>query len=286
MTSPSLKHLDMIQASEYCYKHIPTKYQNASLAVEQQELLKDKFKVQLLMKKGVEVCPRCQTESYTQETQAVLQEYADTIEARTKLGLLAKCSVISDATIKMARFDNYEESGQEEKANKQKAMQLAELYKHGEVFNIWIQSPITGVGKSHLAMSILKSLNSYEASTLFLDLDQMMRLIKGSFNDKDSMYTEPYFVSLAIGVDYLVLDDLGAETGDVDTLKHASDYTSQILRAIMNGRQDKSTIITTNLSSTKLKSIYDPKVVSRLMTKMETIVFKQAKDKRFKKLDF
>lgn len=272
--------------SDYCYKHIPSKYQESKLSADQWELVKDKFKVQLVMSKGEGVCPRCKTDSYTNETRDVIQAYANTREGRIKSNVLTKHSVISDETIKFARFDNYDESGQEEKANKQKAMYLAEKYKHGEVFNIWIQSPITGVGKSHLAMSILKSLNSYEASTLFLDLDQMMRLIKGSFNDKDSMYTEPYFVSLAIGVDYLVLDDLGAETGDVDTLKHASDYTSQILRAIMNGRQGKSTIITTNLSSTKLNSIYDPKVVSRLMTKMQSIVFKQAKDKRFKKLDF
>ena len=156
----------------------------------------------------------------------------------------------------------------------------------GEQFNLWIQSEITGVGKSHLAMSILKALNSLERSCLFLDIDETLRKIRGSFDNEDSKYTEQYFIDLATEVDFLVLDDLGAETGDIATTKRASDYTSKVLRAIVNGRQHKSTIITTNLVSNQLNNIYDRKVISRMMTNIESITFKQSMDKRIKKIDF
>ncbi|MGE7922350.1 hypothetical protein ACQKND_04080 [Viridibacillus arvi] len=48
----------------------------------------------------------------------------------------------------------------------------------------------------------------------------------------------------------------------------------------MNSRQDKATIITTNLPSTKLKHMYDGKVMSRMMRGVKSIVFKESIDKR------
>lgn len=236
---------------------------------------------------GQVICTRCELDKQNEvEEKAFNKELHKGLAAR-KFNTLAKASILQDATILNASFDNYNPNlGKEEAINKQKALSFTQRYKAGEQFNLWIQSAITGVGKSHLAMSILKELNSLETECVYLDLDDTLRKIRGSFSDKESKYTEDYFIELATRVDYLVLDDLGAETGDIDTERRASDYTSKILRAIMNGRQDKSTIITTNLSSEKLNKIYDRKVISRLMTNIEFIIFKEAVDKRIKKLDF
>lgn len=146
-----------------------------------------------------------------------------------------------------------------------------------------------GVGKSHLAMSILHALNERahkDKSYLFIDLDEMLRRIRASFDDKSSKYTEQYFISLLCDVEYLVLDDLGAEIGNIDTNKITSDFTSRVLRAVVNARQDKSTIITTNLSSEQLLKMYDPKLISRMMRHLETIIFKDMVDKRICNIGF
>ncbi|MDF2606968.1 MAG: Pony 38 [Bacillales bacterium] len=86
--------------------------------------------------------------------------------------------------------------------------------------------------------------------------------------------------------DFLVLDDLGAETGAIDTGKAATDFVQRVFYAIMNARQGKVTIITTNLSSEKLFSIYDKKLVSRLLRNPQFIIFKETLDKRISILPF
>jgi DNA replication protein DnaC len=87
-------------------------------------------------------------------------------------------------------------------------------------------------------------------------------------------------------VDFLVLDDVGAETGAMDTDKRASDFIHRVLYGITNARQNKSTITTTNLGSKDLYSMYDKKIVSRLFRKPKFIVYENTKDKRINQLPF
>lgn len=235
---------------------------------------------------GQSICPRCQLDAENERFEKQVQQEIEESQQRIKYNVLGSRSLVQDESIRQATFDSFIDSGGEERSNKQRALQFVESYQRGEQFNLWIQSQITGVGKSHLAMSILKALNSLEVSCLFIDIDEMLRKIRASFDNPDSIYTEAYFIDLCTKVDFLVLDDLGAETGDIDTKKRASDYTSKILRAIMNGRQMKSTIITTNLTSHRLNEIYDRKVISRMMTNLQTITFKTANDKRIERLNF
>jgi DNA replication protein DnaC len=123
-------------------------------------------------------------------------------------------------------------------------------------------------------------------SCLFVSVDEMMRLIRGSINDKSSIYTESYFVDLLSKVDYLGLDDLGAESGSSETDKSASDFTQRVLNAVTTARQDKSTITTTNLSGQKMRQMYDGRIVSRLLKNPRFIVFKETKDKRISGIPF
>lgn len=113
-----------------------------------------------------------------------------------------------------------------------------------------------------------------------------MRKIKDSFSNRQSKYTERYFVDLLSSVDFLVLDDVGAETGAIDTDKTASDFVQRILYAITTTRQDKATILTTNLSSEVLFKMYDKKLVSRLLKNPKYVLFKETKDKRLASIPF
>lgn len=237
---------------------------------------------------GKEMCTVCEGENLTQQLE---QEVAQEIFERqnlAKYNLLYKESILQDETLLEAGFKNYIVAEPEETANKERTLKALNQYRNGEVFNIWLTGN-TGVGKSHLAMALLRSLNELDnrkVSCLFVDVDEMLRRIRDSFNNRDSKYTEHYVTNLLANVDYLVLDDLGAETGDIDTEKRASDYTSRILRGIINARQNKSTIITTNLHRTKLEEMYDKKLVSRLMKNTYLINFVETTDKRVRNIDF
>ncbi len=232
-----------------------------------------------------EVCPRCELEQQNAAfEQQVQSEIFETMKLH-KQNMLESKSLLQDKTLWNATFESYLAETQEEHVNKQQALQYVEQYKKGSTFNLWFYGK-PGVGKSHLSMSILKALNSLHVSCLFIDIDEMLRKIRNSFNDKQSPYTEQYFTDQLTEVDFLVLDDLGAETGNIDTDKSASDFTSRVLRAIINARQDKSTIVTTNLETKKLLKMYDPKLISRMMKNIQVIKFENTKDKRLMSVGF
>ena len=114
----------------------------------------------------------------------------------------------------------------------------------------------------------------------------MLRTIKDSFSNRESRYTERYFVDLLSKVDFLALDDIGAETGAIDTDKTATDFVQRVLYAITSTRQDKATIVTTNLNSEVLFKMYDKKLVSRLLRNPKYVLFKETKDKRLSNIPF
>lgn len=139
-------------------------------------------------------------------------------------------------------------------------------------FNM-ILSGKPGQGKSHLAMSILKYVNGhltprpYSRSThhfyrcMFVDVNELMRKIKDSFNNPNSD-SEEHLVNVLSHVYLLVLDDIGTERGYRKDSQINMPYSDQILYEVLNNRS--RTIFTTNLSANDLKKRYNPKLVSRL----------------------
>ena len=164
-------------------------------------------------------------------------------------------------------------------------MQIAREYYKGATFNSLLTGN-AGAGKSHLAMSMLRVVNEYSnpyRKCLFISVDEMMRKIKAGFNRTgDYYYTEERMINPLTEADLLVLDDLGAETGAINSDKAATDFTTKMLYAIVNGRMSKPTIITTNLDTRALGKKYDSKLISRMMkgAKGHVIQFKETKDKR------
>ncbi|PDY18999.1 hypothetical protein COM83_25855, partial [Bacillus cereus] len=78
-------------------------------------------------------------------------------------------------------------------------------------------------------------------SCLYVELETITRLIMDSFDDKSGKYTLQYFVQLIGQADFVVLDDLGAESGLTDLNRQASDFIQRLLYAVSNTRQGMST---------------------------------------------
>lgn len=260
--------------SDVCEKH--TYIQNG------QEIVKP---IQMMVIKGEVLCPRCEAEKTEQQLQEKMQSEFDLSMQQQKYNTLYNKSILQDKTLLDATLENFKAEQSEERENKQTVIESVNRFKNGQVFNVVLQGN-QGAGKSHLAYATLQELNGQDTSCLFVNVESMLRLIKDTFSNKQSKYTENYFVELMSEVDYLVLDDIGAETGAIGTDKTATDFVQRVLYAITTTRQDKSTIITTNLSSETLFKMYDKKLVSRMFRNPKFIVFKETKDKRMNNIPF
>lgn len=241
--------------------------------------------IRLMMIEGEEICPACEIAKENQNFEQSLQQEVLNREAKKKRNALYRHSVFADETIREASFGKFIAESEEEAKNKELAIKAFNHYKAGKTFTTLLQGD-TGVGKSHLAMSILRNLNEkMDSECIFISVREMMSKIRDSFDHKESKYTQLYFVELLARVDFLCLDDLGAETGAITTNKTATNFTLEVLTAILEARQSKSTIITSNLSRNQMELMYDKKLISRCLKNIAVIKFEQTRDKRIVAFD-
>lgn len=234
-------------------------------------------------------CQICRKEQILQDSKNLGESAYKAHQLRITTKVLTLDSILYDETIENATFENFNyQPDSSEKAARGQAGRLAERYLNGEVFNS-LFSGEPGSGKSHLAMAILKVLNSKckePVSCLFISFEEVLSLIRDSFNNSESKYTELNMVDLMGSVDYLVLDDVGSESGRLkkadNSQTYATDFTIKILKRTLERRQNKSTIVTTNLSRREMEILYDKRITSRIYRNItgNVIKFENIKDKR------
>lgn len=141
-----------------------------------------------------------------------------------------------------------------------------------------------GVGKTHLAMSMLKAVNDTAdppVKCLFVNINTMFDHIYRSFDDTTELWTKEYATKILQEPNLLVLDDLGTESAMNDRSLGAREFVQKLLYTITN--TDTRLIVTTNLSMQELRQTYNAKIISRLMTgsKNSILDFTGIKDKRY-----
>ena len=195
--------------------------------------------------------------------------------------------LMRDSTIprelKEASFENFIAETAEEKQLLEFARGQVTKYLDGMTGNTLFTGS-TGIGKSHLSVAIAKAINEgYKAkgepkSVLFVNLTEILRRVRESFNAPTSL--EGHYSRMLKEVDYLVLDDLGIKSDNASS-KGKSVWEEEFIFDILSNR-DK-TIITTNLSSSEIASLYSDRVASRVRTGLEGNFFKSftIKDKRY-----
>ena len=210
-------------------------------------------------------CLECQKQKIAEREQQTVQTAEAYWRKRKTTDVLQRDSIFDDPDLKSATFQNFESTGQEAKDNWNAARKIAYQYLEADTHFNALFTGLPGRGKSHLALSILKAVNEnakQPMSCLFVSVNEMMRLIKDSFNYGDSKYSEQNMVDLLGSVDLLVLDDLGSESSFKRESREASEFVQNVLFGVLNRRN--RTIVTTNLNSVELSAIYNPKLISRI----------------------
>lgn len=174
-----------------------------------------------------------------------------------------KKSLIND-DLKKASFIAYHTGTTSQLEAKKKCIKFANDFIDGKKASLLLTGK-SGVGKSHLAVSILKEAQEKGFTTLFISLPRLFTEIKGTY--KNSELSELDILKGIEKVDLLVLDDLGAERDD-----EASAWARTKTFEIVDSRLGKSTIYTTNFSGNELYRKYGERDFSRIMMNCEAIV--------------
>jgi DNA replication protein DnaC len=114
----------------------------------------------------------------------------------------------------------------------------------------------TGCGKTHIAVSMLRE-SGLKWTGYFITIPELLLKIRGAFNSQSSE-TEEEIIKKFSDYDLLVLDDLGAEK--------TTEYSITTLYLILDrrNRENKRTIVTTNLSLQDIEETLGARIASRL----------------------
>lgn len=122
----------------------------------------------------------------------------------------------------------------------------------------------TGCGKTHLAVAMMAEFLKTRLDALFVTLPDLLLEIRSSFSER-STNTEKSLVEWCSTKQFMVLDDLGAEK--------PSEFTVATLYLIFDRRirQERQTIITTNLMNLDAITEYAGARIASRISEMELI---------------
>lgn len=170
-------------------------------------------------------------------------------------------------SLQSATFKTYHPPTTELLEAKRKLMDYAKNFDKEKSRNLLLVGSY-GTGKSHLSVSITKELMQKNYSCLFLSVPKLFTKIKETFNSS-SQFSQSDIFTLIESVDLFVLDDLGAEytnaKNGIDNWAHTT------LFEVLDNRQGKPTVFTTNLDSNQLSHKMNDRNMSRIMDGTEVI---------------
>lgn len=151
--------------------------------------------------------------------------------------------------------------------------------------NVIFQGP-PGVGKSHLALGMAKTINEAfqkfgnKKSVVYMPVSELFERMKEAFNIKGARWEEKATLKFLTNVDYLVLDDLGKESNVGNSIREGSSWAQSFLYRLLENRA--KTIITTNYAGSQLKQLYEPSLLDRILagSKDNKFIFKNDTESR------
>ena len=143
----------------------------------------------------------------------------------------------------------------------------------------------SGTGKTSLAIAMLTKIHEEsDKSIMIVSTAELSSLLADQYTYQKTKEKLDDLKRALTEVDVLLLDDFGTEGGIISDLKPVRRDLQNYLYQVANGRFQgkKTTIITTNNVDKHFVQMYDPKIISRLVTKNKDhrILFNDMEDVR------
>ena len=206
-----------------------------------------------------EYCKTCDERRMGFETMIVDQNMKKR-KAAHKLALYSTMNTDQQS----ATFENFDpENDSQAKALKAARSLVNDIITGNEKAKSILFSGNFGIGKSHLAAACCNELAKHTKSAAFISISQLKRKITSTFNN-GSKVTADEIMDYLRNVDFLVIDDIG---------QHAqTEFVDETLQDLVESRQGKANMYTTNLSGREMIDILNPRVFERI--KKDTLPIK------------
>ena len=207
----------------------------------------------------IEIKKGCRCEDIKLAREAL--EARDRVLKKRRMEIFEKHSLIPPE-LEMAALDTYKPKTEKQSRALKIAYRYIEVYQKDKPRNLLFTGSF-GIGKSHLAKSIADGIIDKGYNAIFISVPKLLRKFRASYQ-KGSEYNEDDLSNILEEIDLLVLDDIGAESD--------SQWAKEKLFDVIDSRQGKHTIYTTNYSPEDLYEIMGERNFSRIINRDTTIV--------------
>ena len=132
----------------------------------------------------------------------------------------------------------------------------------------------TGTGKTHLAVGVAREmmrLSDFSKKAMFISYPEYYSLVQSMYQVQEAAkMVELEIMSEVKKADLVILDDLGAEIGEIGESRKPTDNNIKMLTRILDAREEKNLIVTSNLTGNDISKLYGERVMSRIRSNLKT----------------
>lgn len=221
--------------------------------------------------------PKLTPEEAQRHSEKVEQRLVNEYQTKRAKNFTRVRSIYNEKNVLNHVFKNVEPVSDEFAVLAKKAREIAKEYAHDEKFNT-VLSGQAGAGKTMLAVCIMNYLRSKrpQAKCLFISVTELSELAFSQYRKEEYDQQARYNQAMKDidECDLLVLDDLGTESSMTIDTSESSNTVQKMLFRIGDLMQGKRLVITTNNNGEELTEMYNPKIISRLLTSNQEHILK------------
>lgn len=179
---------------------------------------------------------------------------------------MRKVSIFPDASVFNHKLSNFNAKTRSLESIIKQAHEISERIANGEIVHA-VLTGNTGTGKTHTAMGMLYQileLTKYRYKVAFVDFRELLARRKQAIGDKDMTAQLNRTMQRIKKADVVVIDDFGSENAQGGNNTQATQYNTELANELLSARENKNTIITTNVIGADLRKMYGERSTSRI----------------------